>query len=90
MQVTVDEYTIAVPEETVTDPGEYQDAWGFVTVAREMANGLDVEKSEEVRATLDEMLRLWPDNAPTTPDSPASSGQISALAARVLLDLPQS
>ncbi len=89
MEVTVDEYTIAVPEQTVTDPGEYQDAWGFVTVARELAGNLDTPKAEAVRASLDEMLGLWPDGAPIPPDQPASAGQVSALAARVLLDLPQ-
>ncbi|MDJ0642576.1 MAG: hypothetical protein QNJ15_07150 [Erythrobacter sp.] len=89
MEVTVDEYTIAVPEQTVTDPGEYQDAWGFVRVARELAVDLDEPKADEVRKTLDQMLELWPENAPIPPEEPARAGQVSALAARILLDLPQ-
>jgi len=89
MEVTVDEYTIAVPEQAVTDPGEYQDAWGFVTVARGMADDLDTPKAAEIRGTLDQMLELWPEGGPIPPEDPASAGQVSALAARVLLDLPQ-
>ena len=88
MQVTVDEYTIAVPGETVTDPGEYADAWGFVTVARELAERLEGPGAGDVRATLDEMLGLWPEDAPIPPENPASAGKVSALASRVLLDLP--
>lgn len=90
MQVTVEEYTIAVPDLSVTDPGEYQDAWGFVKVAREVADGADFAKAEQIRATLDEMLDLWPEDAPIPPEDPARAGQVSALAARVLLDLPQT
>ena len=89
MQVAVDEYTIAVPEQTVSDPGEYADAWGFVTVARELSEGLEGPRADDIRATLDQMLGLWPENAPVPPDNPASAGQVSALASRILLDLPQ-
>ncbi|MEM8724365.1 MAG: hypothetical protein AAGE86_02480 [Pseudomonadota bacterium] len=89
MEVTVDEYTIAVPEQAVTDPGEYQDAWGFVTVARELSERLDTPKAEAVKANLDEMIKLWPEAVPIPPEEPAPAGQVSALAARVLLDLPQ-
>ncbi len=90
MEVTVEEYTIAVPDQTVTDPGEYQDAWGFVKVAREVADDADLAKADQIRATLDEMLELWPADAPIPPNDPARAGQVSALAARVLLDLPQT
>jgi hypothetical protein len=89
MDTAVEEYTIAVVDGTVADPAEYQDAWGFVKVARGIADGLDAPKAAAVRTTLDQMLALWPDAAPIPPSQPAPAGQVSALAARVALDLPQ-
>ena len=35
MGVTVDEYSVAVTNGTVSDAAEYQDAWGFVMVAKD-------------------------------------------------------
>jgi hypothetical protein len=89
MEVTVEEYSAALSEGKVTDAAEYQDAWGFVTVARAMADDLEGPASGKVAGTLDEMLDLWPEDAPVAPNDPAPAGQVSALASRVLLDLPQ-
>jgi hypothetical protein len=89
MDVTVAEYKAAVPEKAVTDAREYQDAWGFVTVARALAGKLDAAQAKEVTALLDQMLGLWPKDAPIPPATPAPAGQISALASRVQLALPQ-
>ncbi len=87
MDTAVAEYTVAVTDGAVTDPAEYQDAWGFVKVARNIADGMD--GADSVRGTLDEMLGLWPEAAPIPPAEPAPVGQVSALASRVQLDLPQ-
>ncbi len=89
METAVAEYTVAVPAGTVTDAAEYQDAWGFVKVARQIAETLDTPKVGEVRKTLDTMLALWPADAPIPPENPAPAGKVSALASRVQLDLPQ-
>ncbi|QUL36678.1 hypothetical protein [Erythrobacter sp. JK5] len=88
MDVAFEEYAVAVPEGSVADPGEYQDAWGFVKVAREIAEDLDAPKAAQIRKTLDTLLALWPKDAPIPPEKPAAKGQVSALTARVLLDLP--
>lgn len=90
MDVTVEEYAIAVPAATVTDAGEYQDAWGFVTVARELAADLDGPRADDIRKALDGLLTLWPEKAPIVPNDPAPLGQVSAAASRVGLALPQS
>lgn len=90
METTIEEYNIAVPDGTVTDPGEYQDSWGFVMIAKDLATDLEAPKADAIRATLDEMLALWPDAAPIPPENPAPKGQVSALASRVMLDLPTS
>ncbi|MHA7819330.1 MAG: hypothetical protein ACX930_06770 [Erythrobacter sp.] len=87
MDTVVEEYTIAVTDGAVTDPGEYQDAWGFVKVANDIAIGIEGPKGAAIRETLGEMLALWPDGTPVTGDSPAPVGQLSALASQVLLNL---
>jgi len=87
METAVAEYTIAITDGAVTDPAEYQDAWGFVKVARDIAEGM--EGADDLKTSLDAMLALWPDAAPIPPADPAPVGQVSALASRVQLDLPQ-
>lgn len=89
METAAKEYAAAVTDGAVSDPAEYQDAWGFVKVARDIAADLDAPKATAIRNTLDEMLALWPANAPIPPAEPAPAGQVSALASRVMLDLPQ-
>jgi len=89
MDTTVEEYTIAVNDGVVTDPGEYQDAWGFVVVARDLAADLETPQADQMRADLETLLGLWPEAAPIPPEDPAPVGQVSALASRVLLALPQ-
>lgn len=88
MDTTVAEYNIAVPADAVTDPGEYQDAWGFVQVASDIAAGMDNAKADALRESLDQMLALWPEGAPIPPQDPAPKGQVAAMASRVLLNLP--
>lgn len=87
METAIEEYSAGVKDGAVTDAGEYQDAWGFVKVAGDIAIGIEGPKGAAIRETLAEMLGLWPDGAPVVGDNPAPAGQISALASRVLLDL---
>ena len=89
MDTAVTEYTAAVKDGAVVVPGEYQDAWGFVKVANDIAVGLTGPKAGAVRETLAQMLALWKDSSPAASDTPAPAGQVSALASRVQLDLPQ-
>lgn len=89
MKVAVEEYTIAVPTRSVTDPAEYQDAWGFVVVARDLARSLEGDYATTTGARLDEMLALWPKDAPIPPRQATSAGQVSAAAAKALLALPE-
>lgn len=89
METAAAEYSAGVVDGAVVDLGEYQDAWGFAKVARSIADELDTPKAEAVRKTLDTMLGLWPKNAPIPAGTPAPAGQVSALASRVLLDLPE-
>ncbi len=86
MGVIVEEYTIAITDGVVTDPGEYQDAWGFAQVAKDRAAGLPDSTREAVIAELDALIALWP-TAPIPPENPAPVGQVVAQTSRVLLRL---
>ena len=87
LDTAVAEYAAGVTDGKVTNPGEYQDAWGFVKVANDIAVGLEGPNAGKVRETLAQMLGLWPGTAPVPPEEPAAAGQVSALASRVMLDL---
>ncbi|MBV7266415.1 hypothetical protein [Erythrobacter ani] len=88
MDLAVEEYGVGVTDGAVTDAGEYQDAWGFAVVARQLAQDLPTEQRSEVMPELDALIALWPENAPTLPDNPASSEAISNQAERVKSRLP--
>lgn len=89
MDTAVEEYSAGVTDGAISDAAEYQDAWGFVKVAREIADNLEGDNADDIRATLDQMLGLWAAGKPAPKDKPAPAGQLSALASRVLLDLGQ-
>ncbi|MEM8930209.1 MAG: hypothetical protein AAGE94_03495 [Acidobacteriota bacterium] len=76
MDTVVEEYAIGVPESTVTDPGEYQDAFGFTKVAIQRAAVFEGEAGDQLRTALDELLALWPD-APVPPENPTPAVEIN-------------
>ena len=90
MEVAVEEYKVAVPESSVVDAAEYQDAWGFVMVAKDLAASLEGNQAQEVGKLLDEMIAMWPKDAPIPGDNTAAAGQVSAQASKVLLALPEA
>lgn len=87
MDTAVEEYTIAVKDGKVNDPAEYQDAWGFVTIAHQIAADLEGDRAQDVRKELDQLVAFWPDDAPIPPTDPTPVGQVSALASRISLAL---
>lgn len=88
MTTVIEEYEIAITEGSVSDPGEYQDAYGFSVVARELAESLNADASQQVLGEIDALLALWPEEAPIPPDDPASVEQVSEHVARVRAALP--
>ena len=86
MEVLADEYTIAITDGAVSDPGEYQDAWGFAVVARELAQDMDGNTTDLLRE-LDALVALWPE-APIPTEAPAPIAQIIAQTSAVVLALP--
>ena len=86
MDTTVDEYGIGVVDGEIVNAGEYQDAFGFVTVASFYARDLEGEAGEAVRAELTRLLDLWPE-APLASSTPAPVSEVAAQVARVQLEL---
>lgn len=86
MDTIVEEYTIAITGDAVSDPGEYQDAYGFAVVARDRAAAFDPPASR-LLAEIDNLIALWPE-APVPPADPTPVSQVIAQTSRVLLALP--
>ncbi|WP_421784487.1 hypothetical protein [Hyphobacterium sp.] len=80
MDVTAEEYAIGVTDGIVTDPGEYQDAYGFSVVARQYARGLD---NPDLIDALDGLIALWPEGGPLPESTPAPVADINARIAEV-------
>ena len=79
LDTTLDEYKVGVTDGVVTDPGEYQDAWGFVQVAGEIAEGFgrDTPEAMELQNELQKLADLWPASIDgETP--PASVSEVAA------------
>ena len=64
METVVEEYSIGVTDGLITDPGEYQDAYGFSVVAGKTALLLPSESSSETTAAINALVALWPENGP--------------------------
>ncbi len=75
MDTVVEEYGIGVPESAVTDPNEYQDAFGFTVVAIQRADVFEGEAGDRLRSELAKLLALWPE-APIPPESPTPLADI--------------
>lgn len=87
---TIDkEYAIGVVDGVVTDPGEYQDAYGFTRVAIATAAQLPTELRDAVLPELEALLQLWP-SAPVPPENPTPSPLVAqqVAGARFALGIP--
>jgi hypothetical protein len=86
MDVIDEEYAIGVTDGTITDPGEYQDAYGFAVVALDLAqqNAL----SEDVTAALSDLTTLWPEGGPLADSTPTPVDTVLTSTAQVRTALP--
>ncbi|MEL6362255.1 MAG: hypothetical protein AAFR21_14355 [Pseudomonadota bacterium] len=87
MNTINEEYAVGVTDGAVTDPGEYQDAYGFAIVARDRAVAFEGEAGESVRAEIETLIGLWPGTPPVPTDDPMPLSTISAQTSLVLLEL---
>ena len=87
MGTVAEEYAVGVTDGTITDPGEFQDAYGFAVVARKIAAGLEGDAAAEVAKELDTLVGLWPAGGPVADSTPAPTAAVTAQASKVLLAL---
>jgi hypothetical protein len=85
--LTAAEYKAGVVDGAIAIPGEYADAWGFARVARKLADALEGDNADDVRAELDKLIALWPESAPVSSSKPAPAAQVVAQTSRVALVL---
>ncbi len=72
LETVLDEYSIAVSEERkILELGEYQDAWGFIKVARSHASKVTIEDKDSLKSQLKDLHLLWK-NGPLHSENVAS------------------
>lgn len=75
MDVTAEEYNIGVTGGEITDPGEYQDAYGFSVVAARLARRTG---DDDLIAATAALAALWPEGGPVAASSPAPVADVEA------------
>ena len=70
MDTVVEEYSIGVTKGEITDPGEYQDAYGFTIIAIRLAKRIDHPKRKELRQALAKLKNSWPKTGPLAESKP--------------------
>ena len=87
METVIEEYGIGVTDGLITDPGEYQDAYGFSVVAGKTALLLPSEGSASTIAAIQELIGLWPENGPLASSVPTVVADVVAHARKVTASL---
>ena len=88
MDTVVEEYAIGVNKGEITDPGEYQDAYGFTIIAVRVAKRMDHPKKREISQALAKLKRSWPKEGPLADSKPRPANVIKKRVedVRVILD----
>lgn len=86
MDTTLAEYRVGVVDGEIVNAGEFQDAYGFVTVAQDYAADLEGPEGEAVRTELDVLKAVW-SGPPLADSTPAPVDQVAAQISRVQLEL---
>ena len=84
METVNEEYAVGVKEGVITDPGEYQDAYGFSVVALSIAQRIKDEKSKDVIGHLETLVKLWPPEGPLAKSTPKAVAEVVAQTAKVV------
>ncbi len=87
LEKIAEEYAVSITDGVVTDPAEYQDAYGFALVARQRAGALRETARPAVLDAIDTLIALWPQGPVPTP-APALVAQVLAQCSVVALALP--
>lgn len=70
MDTVIEEYRIGVRDGEITDPGEYQDAFGFTVVALDLSARIDSTGTHNLETELKALLALWPEAGPLADSTP--------------------
>ena len=87
METVNEEYAVGVKKGVITDPGEYQDAFGFSVVALDIAKDTSADKNKDIVAHLEALVALWPTGGPLAKSTPKPVAEIMAHTAKVIKSL---
>ena len=84
MGTVVEEYGVGVQEGKITDPGEFQDAYGFSVVALKTAKRLQDPAAADVVQELEALVALWPAGGPLADATPRPVVEVTAQTSKVV------
>lgn len=87
MDTVFDEYRVGVADGVITDPGEYQDAFGFTVVALDMARSIEGADTARLVSELETLLAMWPEAAPLADSVPTPVSELVAQTSQVHIAL---
>ncbi len=87
MKTCAYEYDAGVDAGEIVNAGEYQDAYGFAVVARDLARDLDADAARDLVLELELLVRMWPSQGPVVDTVPAPELALAAQISRVNLAL---
>lgn len=87
MDTVFEEYRIGVTEGQITDPGEYQDAFGFTVVALDIAQRIEDKDTSRLIRELETLLAMWPSTGPLAESVPAPVSDVVAQTSQVHIAL---
>jgi len=87
MGTVVEEYGVGVTEGKISDPGEYQDAFGFSVVALKLAQQIKDPKAADLTKELEALVAMWPEGGPLADSTPTAVSEVSSQTSKVLLAL---
>lgn len=93
MKTLADEYDAGVDDGEIVNAGEYQDAYGFAVVARDIAVAQDPATFGGLTRELEVLVKMWPSEGPLAASTPAPElviGEQLALVKSALAGLPDS
>jgi hypothetical protein len=83
MLTLADEYDAGVDDGAIVNAGEYQDAYGFAVVARDIAAAQDPAVFGALRTELDMLILMWPGKGPLADSTPAPEALMAEALERV-------
>ena len=87
METVDEEYAIGVKDGKITDPGEYQDAFGFSMIALEISKQ---QNNADLVSSVEALVKMWPEKGPLADSTPTAVADVTSQTAKVVAALPSS